>query len=157
MRSYDLLRRWSGRTATFFTSIIEQLRHNHLNNLDKVLIYTDYAPRLEGDSRYQGADQPNVTVNMLAYPRGTERPTSRDRMYVMSGYDVCEDFYHPHYEHRPLPDHTDYRRTLYWNPDLLLDDNGRATVTLWGGSCDCEPEVSLDGLSGTGEILMYVR
>lgn len=157
MRSYDLLRRWSGRTATFFTSISEQLRHNHLNNLDKVLIYTDYAPRLEGDSRYQGADQPSVTVNMLAYPRGTERPTSRDRMYVMSGYDVCEDFYHPHYEHRPLPDHTDYRRTLYWNPDLLLDDNGRATVTLWGGSCDCEPEVSLDGLSGTGEILMYVR
>lgn len=157
MRSYDLHRRWSGRSASFFTSISEQLRYNHLCNLDRVLIYTDYSPRLEGDSRYQAADQPSVTVNLVTYPDDTIRPTSRDRMYVMSGYDVCEDFYHPHYEQRPLPRHADFRRTLYWNPDLLLDASGKATVTLWGGSRDCEPEVSLDGVSGTGRIITLVK
>ena len=154
-RSYDLLRRWSGHPASFFTSISEQLRYNHLRNLDRVLIYTDYSPRLEGDSRYQAANQPSVTVNLMAYPNDTVRPTSRDRMYVMRGYDVCEEFYHPRYEQQPLPDHTDFRRTLYWNPDLQLDANGRATITLWGGSRDCEPEVSMDGVTSIGTILSH--
>lgn len=67
-RSYDLERRWNGHSASFFTSISDQLRYNHLCNLEKVLIYTDYSPRLEGDKRYQAADQPSVTVNLVALP-----------------------------------------------------------------------------------------
>ena len=153
-RSYDLERRWNGRTASFFTSISDQLRYNHLRNLDKVLIYTDYSPRLEGDRRYQAADQPTVTVNLVALPDNVVRPASRDRMYVMTGYNACEDFYHPHYEQRPLPTHADYRRTLYWNPNLKLDANGEAEVTIWGKSHECEPSVSIEGISAQGRILV---
>ncbi len=153
LRSYDLERRWNGHDAKFFTSISDQLRYNHLRNLDKVLIYTDYAPRLEGDKRYQAADQPTVTVNLVALPDNMERVTSRDRMYVMTGYDVCEDFYQPHYEMRPLPGHTDYRRTLYWNPNLRLDGNGEAEITLWGNGHDCEPALSVEGVNSRGQIL----
>lgn len=152
-RSYDLERRWSGRTASFFTSIGDQLRYNHLRNLDKVLIYTDYAPRLEGDRRYQAANQPSVTVNLVALPDNMERVTSRDRMYVMTGYSVCEDFYQPHYEQRPLPEHTDYRRTLYWNPNVRLDSKGEAVITVWGNGHDSEPSVSIEGLNSRGQML----
>lgn len=152
-RAYDLERRWSGHTASFFTDIREQLRYNHLCNLDKVLIYTDYSPRLEGDRRYQATNQPSVTVNLVALPDNMVRPTNRDRQYVRTGYNTCEDFYHPHYEQRPLPRHADYRRTLYWNPDLKLDSNGEASITLWGNSHECEPAVSVEGISTTGRIL----
>ncbi|MGN0234051.1 MAG: hypothetical protein ACI4B5_06500 [Bacteroidaceae bacterium] len=153
MRSYDLERRWNGHSASFFTSAKEQLRYNHLRNLEKVLIYTDYSPRLKGDPRYMGANQPGVTVNMVALPDDRERPTNRDRLYVMNGYNVCEEFYHPHYEQRPLPSHADYRRTLYWNPNLKLDANGEATITLWGNSRECQPVVSVEGITSRGEIL----
>lgn len=153
-RSYDLERRWNGHSASFFTSISDQLRYNHLCNLEKVLIYTDYSPRLEGDKRYQAADQPSVTVNLVALPDHLVRPTSRDRMYVVSGYNTCEDFYRPHYEQRPLPAHADHRRTLYWNPDLKLDGNGEAEITLWGNSRDCEPAVSIEGVCDEGGIIV---
>lgn len=152
-RTYELERRWSGHTATYFTDIKEQLRYNHLRNLDRVLIYTDYAPRLEGDDRYQTVNLPSVTVNLVSLPDNMERPTNRDRQYVMKGYNVCEDFYHPHYEQKPLPQHTDYRRTLYWNPNLKLDSNGEASITLWGNSRECYPAASVEGISTTGNIL----
>ena len=153
-RSYDLERRWNGHSASFFTSIGDQLRYNHLRNLDKVLIYTDYAPRLEGDPRYQAASQPSVTVNLVALPDNVERVTSRDRMYVMTGYyNVCDDFYQPHYEQRPLPSHADCRRTLYWNPNLRLDGNGEAEITLWVNGHDCEPVLSVEGVNSRGQML----
>ena len=89
----------------------------------------------------------------MALPDNMVRPTNRDRQYVRTGYNTCEDFYHPHYEQRPLPRHADYRRTLYWNPDLKLDSNGEASITLWGNSHECEPAVSVEGISTTGRIL----
>ena len=71
----------------------------------------------------------------------------------MTGYNVCEDFYHPHYEQRPLPSHKDHRRTLYWNPNLKLDANGEATITLWGTTRECQPVISVEGITSQGEIL----
>ena len=153
MRPYKLERRWSGHSASSFTSAKEQLLYNHLRNLEKALIYTDYSPRLKGDARYLASNQPDVTVNLVTLPDDRERPTNRDRQYVMTGYNVCEDFYHPHYEQRPLPSHKDHRRTLYWNPNLKLDANGEATITLWGTTRECQPVISVEGITSQGEIL----
>ena len=152
-RSYDLERRWDGKT--FSQSVPPSVQHsyNHLENLYKVAIYTDFAPRKECDRRYQTAEQPSVTVNLELVPDGGRRTTSRDRRYVMTGYNICEDFYQPHYETRPLPEVKDYRRTLYWNPSLQLDENGQATVTFFNNSRENEMTVSVEGLTDKGQIL----
>ena len=125
---------------------------NFLRTLRSVELITDYAPRMEGSSRYWGADQPTVDVGYKPLSSG-KRPTYRDRHYVLHGYDVSEEFYSPCYRQRPLPTLQDYRRTLYWNPNLELDENGRADVTLWNNSLSTCITVSAEGITPKGKVL----
>ena len=152
-RTYDLERRWNGRDATFNISQSELLKYNHLRNLYQVRIYTDYAPRLEGDPRYEASNQPSVTISLDCLPDNMERTTYRDRRYLFKGYNVCEDFYQPHYETLPPEGYRDYRRTLYWNPSVQLDEHGSATIRFYGNSGETRPVVTIEGVSECGNLL----
>ena len=48
---------------------------------------------------------------------------------------------------------TDYRRTLYWNPNLKLDAEGRARVTLYNNSRTTQIEVEAAGQAADGTLL----
>lgn len=125
---------------------------NFLRSLRSVKLITDYAPRMEGSRRYWGANQPTVDIGLDPLTEGV-RPTYRDRHFVLHGYDVSEEFYSPCYRQRPLPSLKDYRRTLYWNPNLELDENGHADVTLWNNSLSTSITVSAEGITPTGKVL----
>ena len=153
-RAYQLERRWDGRTRTTHIPIQEQHEYNYLKNLRSVTIYSDYAPRLEGDPRYQASDQPVVTMSLDLVPNNGMRSNYRDRFYVMSGLSVCEAFYQPDYSKQKLPEkQKDYRRTLYWNPFLRLDESGRATVSFYNNSRQNQFSVSAEGITENGMIL----
>ena len=125
---------------------------NFLRSLRSVKLITDYAPRMEGSRRYWGANQPTVDIGLDPLTEGV-RPTYRDRHFVLHGYDVSEEFYSPCYRQRPLPSLKDYRRTLYWNPNLELDENGHADVTLWNNSLSTSITVSAEGITPAGKVL----
>ena len=153
-RSYQLERRWNGQPRTSNITPLQQYAYNHLQNLQSITVYTDYAPRLEGDPRYQASDQPTVTVSLEKMPDESVRNSYRDRFYVMPGLSVCEAFYQPDYSKHKMPeDFKDYRRTLYWNPSLRLDENGRATVSFYNNSRRNQFNVSAQGITEKGLIL----
>ena len=79
--------------------------------------------------------------------------TYRDRFMLLSGYSVCEDFYQPDYSKQKPEKPTDYRRTLYWNPNLQLDNEGKAKVSFFTGSRPTQLILSVEGLSGSGQPL----
>ncbi len=152
-RSYELERRWNGKNETFFKSPSQQYEYCHLPNLDKVYIYTDYSPRLEGSHRFEGGNQPPVTVDLHVFEDNSKRMTYRDRRYVLSGYSECADFYHPNYSKRPLPTVKDYRRTLYWNPYLQLDKEGKASIQFYNNSKQTQIVVDAQGMTLKGDLL----
>ena len=136
-----------------FISSSEVEKYNLLKNLGKVYVYTDYSPRREGNSLYDGEDIPSVCVDLhLIDKLDSHRATSRDRRYVLPGFSAPEEFYQPDYTNKPLPDTKDYRRTLYWNPDLKLDDNGKAEFRFFGNGKQTELSVR-EGLAGDGTLL----
>lgn len=143
----------SNRTAFSLTGLDDLTQSlNVLRSLRSVQLITDYAPRMEGSRRYMGDNQPTVDVGYEPLTSGV-RPTYRDRHYILHGYDVSEEFYCPNYRHRPLPTLQDYRRTLYWNPNLELDERGRADVVLWNNSSSTSITVSAEGITPAGKIL----
>ena len=142
----------SVQTAPFKSPAMKDV-FDHLPRLDMVYIYTDYAPRCEGDPRYSQADQPLVTIDLRTVPGGGQRMTWRDRHMPLTGFAVCDDFYQPDYSRQRPAEPTDYRRTLYWNPNLLLDANGTATVRFFTGSREARLQVSAEGLSPQGQPL----
>lgn len=126
---------------------------NHLRCLDRIQLFTDYCPRQEGSRRYWGSDQPTVSVNLVSMPNSSQRISNRDRRYYLRGFAICEDFYQPNYAKRPLPEVKDYRRTLYWNPNVSLDANGHADLHFYNNSRQTAITVSAEGLSPEGQIL----
>ena len=139
---------------SFNISSSEKEKYNLLKNLGKVYIYTDYSPRREGNSLYDGEDIPNVEVDLrLIDDAGSHRETSRDRRYVLPGYSAPEEFYQPDYSNKPLPSTKDYRRTLYWNPDLKLDDSGKAEIRFYNNGKQTHFSVRAEGLADDGTML----
>ena len=155
-RTYPLERRWDGRNISVSSIQLkeEQLKYNHLENLNKVYVYTDYSPRMEGNSKFSGTDQPSVTIDLHRFLDDAKRTTYRDRYIVLDGYSTSADFYHPDYSKHKLPEgQKDYRRTLYWNPELKLDANGRAHVRLFNNSQTTTIAIDAAGQTADGSLL----
>lgn len=152
-RAYRIEPRWNTKNSTAFISDAIKEKYNHLPNLDMVYIYTDYSPRNEGDKRFTQDNQPTVTVDLRCFEDGGQRMTYRDRFMCLTGYAVCEEFYQPDYSKQKPTTPTDYRRTLYWNPDVKLDAEGRATLHFYNNSQKTQFVISAEGMTSTGKPL----
>ena len=120
---------------------------------DRVLLYTDYCPRLEGSRRYKGSNLPETRLAYYPYYDGSYRVIYRDRRYILDGYAYPAEFYNPDYSKQKPQEPTDYRRTLYWNPSVKLDAWGRARVTLYNNSRSARISVSAAGQAQNGTLL----
>ena len=121
---------------------------------DKYAIYTDYHPRLEGNKRYFGADLPETNFVIYPYPDGSKRVVYRDRHYILPGFAYPAECYSPDYSKQTPPDSIkDYRRTLYWNPNLMLDKDGKASITLYNNARTTQISVDAAGQAADGTLL----
>jgi len=76
------------------------------------------------------------------------------RKTTFQGYSMSKEFYSPFYRPGIPIIESDYRRTLYWNPDVQLDSNGSAKVEFNNnGSCK-KIVISAEGLLNDGTILI---
>ena len=53
------------------------------------------------------------------------------RKTKIQGFSPERKFYIPDYSDATLPDEQDFRRTLYWNPNVTTDTEGNATVQFY--------------------------
>ena len=152
-RAYELEQRFNtkNRSSNLSAGLLE--KYNHLPNLDMVYVYTDYSPRREGDKRFTQANQPIVTVDLRRFEDESMRMAWLNRHAVLRGYAVCEDFYQPDYSKQKPAKPTDYRRTLYWNPNVSLDAQGNAKVQFYNNSRSTQITVSAEGMTATGQPL----
>lgn len=152
--AYLLESRYDGYNISRNISPAKIDRFNYLMNLDSVRIYTDYNPRTGGDPRVTEDNVERLTIDLQQIPDDGMRVTYRDRRYILQGFSIAEDFYHPNYRLSPPQEgQTDYRRTLYWNPDLQLDANGRATVSFFTGSRPAALVIDAQGQAADGTFL----
>ena len=71
----------------------------------------------------------------------------------LEGYSPMAEFYHPNYSE--LPPVADYRRTLYWNPSVTPDDNGRAKIKFYNNSKNNHFSISAEMVTSQGQIGIY--
>ena len=152
--AYLLETRYDGSNISRHRSGQAMNRFNQLTNLDSVRVYTDFHPRYGADPRATEDNIDRVSIDLRQMPDEGQRVTYRDRRYVLPGFVEPDEFYCPDYSRHPLPEgQADYRRTLYWNPDLQLDNEGRATVTFFTGSKPTTITVEANGQAADGTLL----
>ena len=124
-----------------------------LGAIDKSIYYTDYSPRLAGDKRYM-TDFPTISIAHYPHASGGQYPVYADRCFRLPGFAETASFYSPDYsKQQPDGNTKDYRRTLYWNPNLMLDENGKASVTIYNNSRTTTPVVETAGQAADGTLL----
>lgn len=140
----DAMPRWSSNMPD-----LKRDKYNYLWNLYKVVVYTDYSPRKDRHGKYRGNELPTVTIDLQLLDDGVERLYRKNRYWKMKGFSIPDEFYSPDYSKQPLPKE-DYRRTLYWNPNVRLDADGRATINLYNNSSASILQVSAEGWTPDG-------
>lgn len=73
----------------------------------------------------------------------------------LEGYSQVKEFYQPDYT--ILPKEEDYRRTLYWNPELIPDENGVAVVSFFNNSSCKQLKITAETISADGSIGVYTE
>ena len=71
----------------------------------------------------------------------------------LDGYSEPVEFYHPDYS--ILPKDEDYRRTLYWNPEVIPDEAGNARVSFYNNSRCRRLKIIAETISPDGTIGVY--
>lgn len=124
------------------TDMFNKLRLSRIKN---VRIYTDYD--LRNDSSYVvETHSPALTMVMELVPDDARRYTYRDRRYVLDGLTYEEEFYSPDYSSAVPSKPTDYRRTLYWNPNAKIEKDGTFKAKFYNNARETRVTVSAAGM-----------
>lgn len=83
------------------------------------------------------------------YKDERSRPKRRGvRRTTLNGYSLQKEFYSPDYS--ILPKEADYRRTLYWNPNVKTDEQGKAKVQFYNNSTCRSMVISAETVTSEG-------
>ena len=125
-----------------------------LKRLRDVRVFTDYEPRTEDSTMVESHYLADATVEMVPFDDGAEQPTFRDRHILFHGFNAAEDFYHPDYSSRSVDEKpADYRRTLYWNPNAVTDDQGHFTAIFYNNGKETRIRMTAAGITSDGRLL----
>ncbi|MBO7416594.1 MAG: hypothetical protein J6U22_08455 [Bacteroidaceae bacterium] len=73
-----------------------------------------------------------------------------DRTTMVRGFSEPVEFYGPAYPTGPVIGDVDYRRTLYWNPNVITDEEGNARVEFYNNSYSRRFSISGAGITASG-------
>ena len=83
-------------------------------------------------------------------PTGAEIRNLGNRTTMIQGFSEAVEFYGPSYPTGPVTGDVDYRRTLYWNPNVITDENGEARVEFYNNSFSRRFSISGAGITASG-------
>ncbi len=91
-------------------------------------------------------------------PKSITNNTKQFAKHTIMGYAATKEFYAPKYNVK-LEKHKkpDYRTTLYWNPNIRTDENGKATITFYNSDITETIQVDIQGLSDYGIPGAYLK
>ena len=72
------------------------------------------------------------------------------RSTTVKGFTRPVDFYSPQYPEGPIEGNIDARRTLYWNPNVVTDEDGRARVEFYNNSFTRMFTINAAGITASG-------
>ena len=115
-----------------------------MGDVKSVIVY-DYEP---------GHRRVDVVITMLS-KQERRNNTKNSRQTTYNGYSVPGvEFYAPTYPDGPIPGDKDYRRTIYWNPEVTTDANGAVDVSFYNNGYSRSLTVSAEGLTKDGRAIL---
>ncbi|MEK6477400.1 TonB-dependent receptor plug domain-containing protein [Catalinimonas sp. 4WD22] len=77
-------------------------------------------------------------------------PSDNIILHTAHGFHKVREFYSPKYTAEGKTDLPDYRTTLYWNPNVQTNEEGKATVSFYTADRNTTYRVVMNGLTASG-------
>ena len=136
-----------------FLSVSVRYRNLYLESIKSIYINEENSIKLKYADpilTMKDIDRYGCVVFIETDPAMPLPPGKGTRRTVINGYAEPADFYHPDYS--VMPEKNDHRRTLYWNPDLATDADGKARIEFYNNQTCRKMAVDAQGISAEGVI-----
>ena len=70
----------------------------------------------------------------------------------VAGYTYAREFYTPSYEVQKDGPKNDFRSTLFWKPDIITGENGKAEFSFYASDEPGQYRVTLEGIGSDGQL-----
>ncbi len=99
-----------------------------------------------------------VITTKIGYTPKSSKPINLDHI-VPLGYQQYAEFYSPSYETQEEKDSSasDLRTTIYWKPNLVISDNGEASIDFYAADTPTTYLLIAEGVSNEGEIIYFEK
>ena len=97
-------------------------------------------------------DDNRVRIYVYLHTTFTTESSKGLRRTYFQGFNEASTFQMENYN--VVPPMADFRRTLYWNPDIITDDEGKAKVEFFNNSSCKEMYISVEGMTPDGKVLV---
>ncbi len=101
-----------------------------------------------------------AVVITLKDPRNLPaRPAQGIITYKPLGYSESVEFYHPTYDtpEKKNAQRSDFRSTVYWNPELRLDAEGKATIEYYTPDSTAPEDIIIEGVDKNGKVCRILQ
>jgi hypothetical protein len=101
-----------------------------------------------------------AVVITLKDPRNLPaRPAQGIITYTPLGYSESVEFYHPTYDtpEKKNAQRSDFRSTVYWNPELRLDTEGKATIEYYTPDSTAPEDIIIEGVDKNGKVCRILQ
>ena len=106
--------------------------------------------KFERPHKYLGLPAGLYIVELELNRKRRTRVKKNARTTSFEGYSPVVEFYAPTYPNGPVQGDKDYRRTIYWNPEVTTDADGHASVSFYNNGYSRALTISAEGLTPDG-------
>lgn len=128
---------------------IQMPRFEEIESINIIEDYSSIMRLFGGNPDY---DPTRVAVVVMHVKKNYQVEPVGIRNTTFSGFSYPKEFFSPGYNNRDLPSEDAYRRTLFWNPDVKTDSNGKADISFYNNSTAKHVNVSLETVTQNGII-----
>lgn len=96
-----------------------------------------------------------IVITLKSGANFRKHPSRELVLFTKQGYTHPIEFYHPVYQtpEQKENEKPDIRTTVYWNPNLQTDENGKAVIRFYTPDNVIEPHLIIEGVSANGHMI----
>jgi len=126
-----------------------------ISEVQQIVVYIWKQRRIQSDLRnvWNASDFNEITVPILIVPYVSNYAKKRKevRYTYLDGFSKVNDFYQntPQRENY-VPDVSEHTRTLYWNPNVKTDKDGKVKISFYNNNFCERIDISAEGITNNG-------
>lgn len=130
----------------------EETYDRRIEEVKKIVVSKDQYKNLPNN--YECTFLDGVVVFVYPFKNASARVQKGMRVTYLEGFSILsKEFFNPDYSKGVLPGDVDFRRTLYWNPDVKTDSTGKAIINFYNNSTCKKITISAEGITKDGKTI----